>query len=149
MSSPRRCIFQDNIYIALPEVNEVTKTVALKYFKFRGHADFEESYDTGEISLYMAPDLILSYTNGNTTKDEFCRYQRWKFVNLRLESKAESKDGEYATYVYSYAECIHYGWIDLDDPDFYANIPVGKFAGMNSEDIANYKKENIFSFIRS
>ena len=143
MGNPKRYIFQNEFYIGKPEIDDVNKKVTICYFHFRGPHSFREHYDTAIINLYIAPDVILTYTNGNTTKDEFYRYQRWVFTNLELDKNVTIVDG--INYIYNYGD-VKSDWFNWDDPESKTDIPLGKFAGMTFKQVEQYIKENVFNF---
>jgi hypothetical protein len=142
MGNPCRYIFQQNTaFVGRPEIDEENKKVVINFYKFRGEREFKDSYDQAVIDLYSAADVIFTYTNGNTNKDEFRRLARWDFNTLKLSHQEDSLDGDYTKYVYAYESLVH-NWYNWPDPESETDIPIGKFAGKTYEEVQHYNKEN-------
>ncbi len=142
MGNPRRYIFQENQFTRIISYPDVEK----KEIIITGDKDFKDFYETAKIDFYSAPDVIMSYSNGNTCKDEWRRYWRWEFTNLKLERDDQvlgSDDEFHLTYTFDeFKDIQFYG----DDPEMTANIPMGKFAGMTPKQVDNYKRKNQMYF---
>jgi hypothetical protein len=140
MGNPCRYIF-DGKFMGRPKIDQAAKELTLTHYSFRGEQGPKDFYESVDIDFYSAPDVIMKYSNGNTCKDEFRRYSRDVFKNLRLIKKEEDPLGEYTTYVYTYDTAIHQ-WFNWDDPECETNIPLGKFQGMTYKEVQNYKRKN-------
>ena len=88
--------------------------------------------------------------DGDTTKDEFLRYSRTTFKNLRLIDCEELFPNDPITVVFSFDEMI-YQWIGYDDPFHYSDVPLGKYSGLTIEGIEarRKKKWNLGPFKRT
>ncbi len=146
MSNPKRCTFNDEVFIGIPTVDEEDKVVIIRCYRKHREYGFKTAYERAMINLYMAPDVCIQYTNGNTSKHEFHRYQRWIFRNLKL--KHEEVEEEYTRLIYHYDFCKN-DWFELDDPEMYTDIPIGKLADMTYKEVKQYEKENITEFASS
>jgi len=144
MGNPCRYVFEKAAFICRPEIDEESKKLIINFYN-RGEYSFRENYEKATIDFYSAPDVIMTYTNGNTCKDEFRRLARWDFDSLKLDNKEDSLDGEYTRYNYTY-ESVDYKWFNFDDPESKTDIPMGKFAGKTYEEVQQYKKLNKYEF---
>jgi hypothetical protein len=140
MGNPVRYIF-DNKFMGKPKIDKDAKTLTLNQYTFRYQEQPKDFYEYAQIDCYSAPDVIMSYTNGNTCKDEFRRMSRDVFKNLKLISKTEDITGEYTEYVYTYDEATSH-WFNWDDPESETNIPLGKFQGLTYKQVQDYKRKN-------
>jgi len=144
MGNPCRYIF-DQKYMGRPQIDNEKKTLTLNQYTFRGEEGPKDFYETAQIDFYSAPDVILTYSNGNTCKDEFRRYSRTTFKNLKLIKKEEDLAGEYTAYTYSFDEIVAH-WFNWDDPECETNIPLGKFQGKTYKEVQDYKRKNRIYF---
>jgi hypothetical protein len=139
MGNPRRYIFQENQFTRIVSYPDVEK----KEIIITGDKDFKDFYETAKIDFYSAPDLIMSYSNGNTCKDEWRRYWRWEFTNFTLKNKIDDIQGDFhLTYTFDEFKDI----VFHDDSEMTANVPMGKFAGMTPKQVENYKRKNQMYF---
>jgi len=150
MGNPKRYIFNDDIFVKVEhKYNKEGTEFADKKITLHVWDDnknkMAEFYEAAKIDFYSAPDVIMTYSNGNTCKDEWRRYFRWTFKNLKLISKTEDATGESTLFAYSYEEFKDqvFNW---DNPEQTTNIPMGKFAGMTYEQVQNYKRKNRYYF---
>ena len=101
----------------------------------------DDFYAEAVIDMYSAPDVLFEYPGslGETNKNEFLRYYRLTFKNLKLESLVESRA------VFSFDEMQHHNTSDSDE--MYKNLPLGKFQGMSVDQI-KAKKSLLYSQFR-
>lgn len=138
MGNPCR-YFIDGKMFGKPLWDQDKKQLVIKQYIFHGESVLLDSYETMKIDFYSAPDVIMTYTNGNTCKDEFRRYSRDVLANVKLVKKDFA--GEYTAYTYSYEEVTHQ-WFNWDDPECETDIPLGKFQGKTYKEVQNYKRKN-------
>jgi len=131
MGNPVRHILNNQLIVTKLEVDNPNKRVLLKFFD----EEPESHYDKARIDVYSAPDLILTYTNGNTNRDEWKRNMIYEFKNLNHE----------ANETYSYDD-LELSILQYDDPETETDIPLGKFIGMTFEDVQEYKRKNVLNF---
>lgn len=146
MGNPKRYIFQKQFPVKVhhdyKEDGTGFKNDQIKLTVFEDDK-FLNFYENAQIDFYSAPDVYFTYSNGNTGKDEWERYFRWEFKNLKLISKVQMHDELTATYSYEeFKDVVFKG----DDPEMVTDIPMGKFAGMTYEQVQNYRRKNKFYF---
>ncbi len=136
MGNPVRHIWNNSKFMYRPKIDGSNKQVTITCMgEIKGFYE-ELSYD-----VYSAPDVIMTYTNGNNTKDEWYRYAKYKFKNLKLV-KVEQNYVDTLSVTFSY-ECFDGKWLNFDDPEMIANIPMGKFSNMSNEQYQEYRKNNV------
>lgn len=122
-----------------PSFNYETKTVILTCM-----GKVQASYEELEYDFYSAPDVIFTYTNGNTCKDEWQRYFKFKIKGLKLiEVEQNYVDTLAATF--SYEELVD-EYYSYPDPRCVVGVPMGKFAGMTYEQYQEYRNQNQHNF---
>ena len=136
MGNPCRYFFDNKFIIRRPEIDEQEKQVRISI----SENHLEDYYETALIDLYSAPDLIMTYSNGNTSKDEFRRYGRWEFKNLnRLHLQEYMMDFEM---IYAFDEMTWNNCQNIQETD----IPLGKFYRMTQKEVDNYTRKNFVKF---
>lgn len=145
MGNPKRYIMNGDWVVWRPEINQELKQFIVVVYSMYRPASIKDSYEEVVIDLYMAPDMIIPYSNGNTTKDEWLRYEKHLFKNVKLinTDKFEKDKMILDRHTFSY-ETYERNWCEGEE--MTANIPLGKFQGMSAKDVANYKRKNRFPF---
>lgn len=137
MGNPKRWFF-DNKCIIKPDLSQGTNK--LKIVTYDENFEFKDYYDVVFVDFYSAPDVIYHYSNGNTCKDEWRRYDRWRFEGLKLLDKLESDDVR--TILFEFAE-FNSIW---DESIKETDIPLGKFRGMTQKEVDEYQRKNFVKF---
>jgi hypothetical protein len=136
MSNPKRYLFNKDrpcrLY-SLDLANPEAKSLSLTVFD----RELDLFYPETTIEFYSAPDVIMTYEDGDNNSGEWCRYARWIFKNFEPQKTNEDLDGTY-TYRCLFSECTG-GWFALNDPEMYRDVPMGKFAGLTPEQIEKRK----------
>lgn len=142
MGNPCRYVIDGKV-VTRPSWDEDKKQLTIGQYKPLNEGALQIFYKIMQIDFYSAPDVIMTYTNGNKNKDEFRRYSRDVLKNVNLIRKEE--DDDYTTYLYSYKDVMRYsfGWNDFECEN---NIPLGKFEGYSYEQVQNYKRKNHLCF---
>lgn len=140
MGNPCRWFFNNEFMVHKPEY-ECEKNIVT--FTAWENVNFKDEYKEAFVDFYSAPDCIMTYTNGNTNKDEWLRYWREKFVDLKLKSIDISEDSTKATYTYKLSEVEGY---HNGDRMTVEDIPLGKFHGMSLEEYEKYREDNVWNF---
>lgn len=152
MGNPKKYYFENKFVIRMPEIDESKKLVNItsvetnfiNHFYDKMDNKFLEHYDTAIVDFYSAPDLIMSYSNGNTSKDEWRRYVRYEFKNLDLLNLLNPDCYGNVTAIFSFDEFKNV----FDDTTLFleGDIPLGKFRGMTLKEVDNYKRKNFIKF---
>ena len=134
--------FFDNQVIRKPEFDVGKKELKISGWDLK---EFKDFYETAVIDFYSAPDVIMTYTNGNNCKDEWRRYTRHTLKNLK-KSKVEAGYCDDEVIFHFTYEDLKNEWFNYNDPIQETNIPLGKFYNMTYEQVQEYKKQNTYGY---
>lgn len=107
--------------------------------------DYKKEYERLRIDLFAASDVPYMYKNGNNSKDEWQRYYKHDFTNVKLVNKNQTYKNFEITY--SFDQFVNTSYSQTD-PESVTNVPFGKFKNMTYEQYLEYRKQNIFSGFR-
>lgn len=97
---------------------------------------FEEVF----IDVYSAPDVIYTYLDGDTCKNEFMKFNKTIYKNLVELQRTEQVEEYYKiiTIEYSFGE---YRWEEYKGLDMQRNVIFGKFIGMTDSQLEKYNEK--------
>ena len=138
MGNPCRYIFENEHWCRHPVSFEDRKQIQIDFLFSCPEAT---KFGTAIVDFYSAPDVIHTYKDGDSNKDEFAKYWKWEFTDLEEISRVKHdiwENGQTVVYSYKEVKLINYEGLDV-----YRNVMLGKFSGLSEEGInLRLKKRN-------